>query len=353
MTFTQPMRATGLLALGLAVSTLLICPAPYVAPASAAGARTVVALPGYQVAIFARGTTAYSHPDSILTDGRHVFVGYQNVTAKDGTDNKSSTVVEYTLIGGVVGTFAVKGHNDGLRMDPATHQLWALSNEDGNPGLTIIDPKTGSETPYTFARTAHGGGFDDLVFINGKVVISASNPSLDKTGLNAFPALDQVTLGNGTATVTPVLMGNGAATDRIAHTKANLNLIDPDSLTTDLKGDLVLDNQAGSQLLFLSNVGTARQSVSSLPVGTQVDDTVWPSSARGRLLVTDTGTNSIYAISGAFLPGSAFSATPNDSGVAGMVAKLDTATGTLTPAVIGLSSPHGLAFVPAPWTPTL
>src|ERR1700737_2497497 len=70
----------------------------------------VVALPGYQVSLFARGSKTLTGPDPIVVDRGHVFVAYQNGTAKDGSDGKSSSVVEYTLGGEVVRTFSIVGH---------------------------------------------------------------------------------------------------------------------------------------------------------------------------------------------------------------------------------------------------
>ncbi len=51
---------------------------------------------------------------------------------------------------GLLRTFAVPGHCDGLRIDPATHKVWASSNEDGNPGLVSIEPASGTITKYSF-----------------------------------------------------------------------------------------------------------------------------------------------------------------------------------------------------------
>jgi len=113
------------------------------------------------VRLFAKGSGAQSNPDSIVVDGQKVFVGYQNVTAKDGTDHKASTVVQYDLSGKKLKTFDVPGHQDGMRMDPATHLLWSMSNEDGHPQLVTIDPSTAAHKTYGFAPTAHGGGYDD------------------------------------------------------------------------------------------------------------------------------------------------------------------------------------------------
>jgi hypothetical protein len=310
---------------------------------------SVVALPGYQISVWARGTTKYSHPDSILSDSQHVFVGYQDVTAKDGSDNKSSTVVEYSLRGQVVRTFSALGHLDGLRMNPATHLLWALADEDGDPHLTTIDPSTGATQLYQFAKTAHCGGFDDMAFSNGLAFMDASNPNLNTSGDNVFPALDTVTLSNGRVNLTTVLMGNATSTDITAGNdkKATLNLIDPDSLTLDPSGDLVLDNQAGAQLVFIKAAGTSRQWVRSLVIGDAVDDSLWPTSAAGRFLISDTAANVIYSLqSTTFSTSSLYATTPNDSGVARFVGTIDLTSGVITPIAIGFASPHGMTFLP-------
>src|SRR5579859_6758804 len=142
-------------------------------------------LPGFQVKLFAAGTAAYSHPDSVEVDSylHYIYVGYQNVTAKDGTDNKTSTIVQYTMDGKVYRTIPVPGHCDGLRLNPVTHMLWASSNEDGNPVLTIINPVTGLTQGYTFPMpTPHGGGYDDMAFVNGNAYIAASNPNFNAAG---------------------------------------------------------------------------------------------------------------------------------------------------------------------------
>ena len=204
-------------------------------------------LPAYKISVFARfatGNLKFINPDSIALDGSTVYIGFQNVTAKDGTDHKTSTIVQYKMDGTVVNQFTVPGHNDGLRVDPQTHLLWATSNEDGNPVLNIIDPTANKVTPYTFPPTPHGGGYDDVYFMNGKTFIAASNPTLDANGNNVFPALDTVTLSGSNAVLTPVLMGNAKATDTISGQKVTLNLTDPDSLTVDNKGQLVLVSQA-------------------------------------------------------------------------------------------------------------
>ncbi len=132
----------------------------------------------YTISTFATGVAGtYFQPDSIAVLGDRVFIGYGDGVAKDGTDGKSSTVVEYKLNGDVVGIISVLGHNDGLRVNPQTKRLWALQNEDGNPNLAIINPATGTQTFYTFGPTPHGGGYDDIAFRGNDVFLSASNPS--------------------------------------------------------------------------------------------------------------------------------------------------------------------------------
>src|ERR1700730_1215443 len=166
--------------LGLFVVSMLL-----VASAGAEGRSEKNALPaldGYSVRVWATGTAGFTNPDSIEWDRGHVWVGYQNVTSKTGGDGQFSTVVEYDSDGNMLRTFAVPGHCDGLRIDPATHTVWASSNEDGNPGLVSIDQPSGTITTYSFAPTAHGGGFDDMAFVNGKMFIAASNPTLDANG---------------------------------------------------------------------------------------------------------------------------------------------------------------------------
>jgi hypothetical protein len=307
----------------------------------------VTGLPGYQVCLFAASTTSYSHPDSVVVDGQNVYVGFQNITAKDGADHKTSTIVQYDLHGTVLKKFTVGGHQDGLRMDPTTHLLWSLSDEDGNPLLYTVDPASGTVTPITLPPTPHGGGFDDVVFVNGSAFIDASNPTLNSAGINVFPALYKVTLTGNAAKLTPVLMGNGTAENLLPPVQpTTLNLIDPDSMTVDPNGNLLLDNQGGSQLLFIHNPGTPQQTVKQLPVGTQVDDTVFPTTSTGCIVVSDNG-GAIYSVcSTQFVPGTAYTATPNDSGVQGFIGTISLGSGFITPLVVGLANPHGLGFVP-------
>lgn len=309
----------------------------------------LAALPGYQISLFASSTSKYNNPDSVVVDNGHVFIDYQNTTAKDCTDKNSSTVVEYTMDGKVVTTFTIPGHSDGMRADPTTHLIWTTSCEDGNSKMATIDPASGTVTPYTFDTSPHGGGYDDLAFLNGMTFIAASAPTLDSSGNNVFPAVDQITLSNGKAVLKPILMGNATATDKTTSpaSQVTLNLTDPDSMTVDNKGNLVLVSQADSELIVISNPGAAQQSVSRIPAGTQLDDTVWATSTQGRLLVTDAVVGNTYWIQPThFVPGTIYTQLPSDSGVGGAVGVLDPATSFITPIAIGFGSPSGMIFVP-------
>lgn len=331
--------------LGLLVTSLGVA-----APVSADNRNEENVLPalhGYSVKVWVKGTADFKNPDSIESDRGHIWVGYQNVTSKTGNDGKFSTVVEYDADGALLRTFSVPGHCDGLRIDPVTHTVWASSNEDGNPGLVSIDQASGVVTTYSFDPTVHGGGFDDMAFLNGKMFITASNPTLDSNGVNVFPAVDAVTFKGTKVVLTPVLMGNATATDTMTNQPVTLNEVDPDSLSVDASGNLVLVNQGGSELVFIANPGTAAQKVSRTLVGTQLEDTVWiKTAAHGHLLAVDGKTNTIYSVKTDFAPGTIYTETPDDSGVSSFVGSLDLKTGIIKPIVIGFKKATGLIFVP-------
>ena len=305
------------------------------------------ALPGYSVTLFSHAPSSVANPDSLVVDNGFVYIDYQNTTAKDCTDKNTSTVVQFDMNGKMLKTYTVPGHSDGMRADPSTHLLWVTSCEDGNPKFVTIDPGNGTVTPYTFAPTKHGGGYDDLCFLNGMVFLAASNPTTNSAGVNVFPAIYKISLGSGRVNLTPVLLGNATATDLIAKSKGPLNEVDPDSMTVDTNGELVLVNQAGSELVFLKNPGTPQQTVSRVAVGDQLDDTVWVTSPQGRLLVSDALTGNTYWITiPHFTPGTVYTEAPNDSGTVSFVGVVDLTTGFITPVVIGFGSPTGMLFVP-------
>ena len=319
--------------------------------AKVASAQTgPAATPPYTISVFATSQDGYSQPDSIAQWRNSILIGFGNGVAKDCTDGKFSTIVQYSLSGVVERTFSVVGHNDGLRLQPGTNRLWALQCEDANPNLVIIDLATGAQTPYTFPPTPHGGGYDDALFRDGHVYITASNPALNGQGVNIYPALVHVSsLAGGVVTLEPVLYGNATAIDIPTGSTVTLNLTDPDSLTVDTRGNILLDDQQDSQLIFIRDPLTANQtagrlSITNSGVATTLDDTAFAKGPDSFLLVSDLGGDAIYRIDlpgWGFAPGTPYSA----SDTAGIVATLNLDTGALTPIVTGLVSGRGELFV--------
>lgn len=319
---------------------ILVCCALWT---SLAASAQVAATP-YTISVFATSIPGVDFaPDSIAVVDDHVFVGYGDGAAPDGSDSKSSTVVEYKMNGDMVWTYTVKGHNDGLRVNPQTKQVWAMQNEDANPNLVIIDPKTQTQTQYTFAAPPpHGGGYDDISFRGSDVFLSCSNPANNP---NNAPAIVKAQISGTVITVTPVLSGTATAIDIPTDTPVSLNLQDPDSMIFNPLGDLVLDSQADAELIVVHHPGYTDQSVYHLGLtengsAAQIDDTVFATASHGVILVSDRDGETVYAISrNIFSSSAAYSATPT------AVAELNPDTGVLTDIVTGLVSPHGMAFV--------
>jgi hypothetical protein len=319
----------------------------------------VIGEPGYSVTLWASGTADYFNPDSIDYDGAHYWVGFQNKTTTDGSDGgrgfgTTSTIVEYTVDGAVVAKYSVPGHCDGLRFDPIGHKVWATSNEDGSPHLvsidrSVVDAST-AVTEYKIVLDAdaaldHGGGYDDIRFLAGKMFVVASSPP---TPPGHVQALDMVTISGTTATFTPVVYTDSDAVPIGGDASKALSLTDPDSLSIDEQGRLVLVSQADSQLIFISNPGMASQSLSVLTVATQPEDPTWITKSTGRMLLVDSKANAVYQIHATFTVGTVFTAIPSNSTFPGILATVDLTSGVLTPKIIGLGSPTGLIFVPSP-----
>jgi hypothetical protein len=304
---------------------------------------------GFTTTQFAASTAAYNSPDSIAVGGGFVYVGFNNSNTPTAT---FSTIVQYTLGGAVVNTVNVPGFNDGLKINPTDGKIWALQNQDGQaggqnlPNLVVITPTTLSTKQYALNSVNGGGGFDDLTFVNGKAYLSASNPQKNP---NTDPAIVSATIVGNSVNLSPILLGTASATNTATGATQTLNLIDPDALTHDQQGNLVLTDETQNQLIFVKNPGTAQQSVSFLNTATaalgsiNVDETVFPTGS-GFLLATDQTTGIIYKVQGPFVSGAAYSASP-DNGIFG---RLDLGTGAITPTDIGIGNVHGMAFVSVP-----
>jgi hypothetical protein len=302
----------------------------------------------YKLTVFAKAPTGLSAPDSIAVVGDHVFVGYGDGHLPDGSDGLNSQIVEFTMNGAPVHTYTVPGHSDGLKVDPATHLLWAIQNEDANANLVVINTETHQQKLFTFGPTLHGGGYDDLVFSGCKVFVSASNPANNP---NSGPAIVSVTLSGNLVNIKPVVAGEASAIDIPTDSTVQLNLQDPDSMTLDPLGNIVLDSQGDQQLIIVSNPATGNQRVLRLPlsyltaagpVSVETDDTAFVTSTQGFILFADKGLNTVYKISrNAFSPGTAFTAA--DGGP--FVGTVDFTTGVVTPIITGLTNPGGMMFV--------
>ena len=338
-----------------AACSLLFCS---VALSGRAAAQGVVAQHPYTATPFVQAAPPlYSAPDSIVQWRESILVGYGNGVAKDGSDGKFSTIVQYSLSGQFQRMFNVLGHNDGLRLKPGTDELWAIQNEDGNPNnepnLVIINLETLARQSYVIPSVNGGGGYDDVVFKGDQILVTASNPQLT----THYPALVRLTLAGNSAIVDPVLYNDATAIDIPSGSSVTLNLTDPDSLTSDPRGNVVLDSQGDSELVFIrsteSGPEVGRILITTPPsTPTTVDDTAFaPSSRRAFLLAADLNGNTVYRIDSppfGFEPGVAYSA----SDTAGIIGVLDLDNGVLTPIITSnpvpgstkISSFRGLLF---------
>src|SRR5579862_494274 len=231
--------------------------------ASSVGVAQPTAIAPYKLSVFATPPAGLSAPDSVAVLGDRVFIGYGDNHAPDGSDGLNSQVVEYKMDGSIVHVYTVHGHNDGIKIDPITHKVWAMQNEDANPNLVIIDPKSRQQKMFTFGPTPHGGGYDDIVFRGCDVYLSASNPANNP---NTGPAIVKVKLKGDLAEVSPLLAATANAIDITTDKSVRLNLEDPDSMTLDPYGDIVLDSQGDQQLIIVTNPGTAEQQAIKVPL---------------------------------------------------------------------------------------
>ena len=335
------------LALGIAVAGTVEA-----APVASAH-RPAVVNRDLKVAVIATGLDGNVNPDDIAQLGTGVFVGYQNGIGATGspaagTGVTKSTIVEYRDKH-VVGSWHVTGKCDGLAGDPATGQILASVNEDGNSSIYTINPITNEVVHFTYnvdPTSLGGGGTDAISVSEGRILISGSNPSAANAPAVYSVALDKTTR---VATLTPVFADNATANGPSGP--VTLHLTDPDSnafvpwTSPQYGGDFALVSQADAQVIFVRDPGTAVQTLTQLPIGTNVDDITWVTSTTGSLFMTDNSTNTLYQISGAFTVGTVFVDTASDSGVPGTLSMLNLTTGQVTPIVVGFTSPHGLRFV--------
>jgi DNA-binding beta-propeller fold protein YncE len=350
-----------LLAGGTAVMAAVMVAAPC--------ARAQTAMPPYTLSVFPGTPPAgATQPDdlAISADGKHLWVGYGNgvdTTGKGGP----STVVEYDIASGsVLKHIAIPGHVDGLKINPATGDVWATENEDGNPTLAVIDHTSGTFTIYRFSPTLITGGFDDLVFVRAPregswhdsdspldVFVVASS-QVDTTTpvivricgpLLAANTCLKSALPGAPQSVWNVVANAEEATDMIG---------DPDSMTLDPAGELVLDNRSDDSLYIVRDP-KAQHPVLRVPLSlagnpVEVNDTIFTTSATsgvsstaGTIFITDTSGNKIYMLTKPYFPANEIYTAANVANVIGLV---DFNTGVVTPVASGFAGVHGLAFSP-------
>jgi hypothetical protein len=314
---------------------------------------------------------AANSPDdlAVSADGADLWVGYGNgvdTAGKSGTSN----LVEYEISSGkVLQNVSIPGHLDGLKINPTTHDVWATENEDGNPTLAIVNHKDGEFKIFTFSPTLITGGLDDLVFSRSKsrddeerndVFIVASSQT--STSAPVIVQLSGKPKETGTV-VTATLAGAPTSVWNVVTNKAETTaqIGDPDSMTLDPAGELVLDNRKtsptdafGDSLYIVRNSSAAKPvlrvplTLSGTPV--EVNDTIFTTSATtdesstaGVIYITDTTANQIYSLTKPYFPANEVYTAANTVGDVGLV---DLNTDIVTPVVKGFTGLHGLAFSP-------
>jgi hypothetical protein len=209
----------------------------------------------------------------------------------------------------VLRNLSIPGHLDGLKINPATNEVWAIENEDANPTLAIINPKTGSFQISTFAPDLLTGGMDDLVFTLASppqvFIVASSQTDITK------PVIVQLA---GTPTpnntqLTPFLLGNPASVVNVVTKTVETSdqIGDPDSMALDPAGELVLDNRSDDSLYIVnpSVAGRVRRvplTLNGSPV--EVNDTIFTISTfgvssaagAGAIFITDSNANAIYIL---------------------------------------------------------
>jgi sugar lactone lactonase YvrE len=293
---------------------------------------------------------------AVSANGADLWVGYGNGVDTSGKGG-ASNLVEYEIASGeVLKNISIPGHLDGLKINPTTGDVWATENEDGNPTLAIISPKTGKLKIYAFETTLITGGMDDLVFsgTNSRDVFIVSSSQTDITK----PAIVRIS-GKPKKTdtdLTQTLAGNPPSVWNVVTNTAETTdqIGDPDSMTLDPAGELVLNNRSDDSL-YIVRAPTGPHPVLRVPLTlagnpVEVNDTIFTTSATsgaassaGMIFITDTSANEIYTLTKPYFPANEVYSAANVVNDVGLV---DLNTGVVTPVVTGFQGLHGLAFAP-------
>ncbi len=329
-------------------------------------------------------------PDDIVRMGGDLFVAFQNGVGSNGepapkgnpdSGNTESSLLQLTRSGGLVRQWDLTGKIDGLGVDPATKSVVATVNEDGNSSIYTVDPSApGSGTThycYNKRLLPHGGGTDDVSFHDGKLIVSASNPSAaDGPAVYAARLEPHVHPTNcpagtahatGTAVLTNGFSDSSTATPADPGAPSKLALTDPDSSTVvpgsapRFGGSFMLDSQGDDEQIYTNDPVAASPHLNVLQLSRSVDDTAFVTSKDGALYATDPSNNSLDRIRGPFQVGQAFVAvTPcNDNKApqppspcpakgfpANSLGQLDMTNGHVTSVSTALQ-PVGMIFAPS------
>lgn len=321
---------------------------PSMAGGSAAADPTITS-----VSVFATGApVGGTGPDSIATADGSIWVEYANTGVSTG--GGASEIVRYSPGGAVEDEYAVSGLVDGLKRDPVTGMVWALQNNDGNATLSFINPTTNLVSgplayapPYVYGSNSTRG-YDDVAFLGGKVYLSYSNP-VNPTD----PVVQMLNNGNrpsGTLTTTNILTAS----------QTGIPAPDIDSLKATPSGQLVLTSEGDgrgtgnpvAEFTLISHPGAANQRERTVAVtnakgqeAEAMDDVLFPNATAGTLYIADTNSDYVYALK---LTGLNPDIPIVSLGSFHEVALVNPVTGVvMDPLFTGLSSPHGLDFVPA------
>jgi len=290
----------------------------------------------YNSYVFATGSNVNStSPDSVTYGNGSIWVEYSNGAASSNYTG-SSTIVQYSAFGAVQNTYSLGGNVDGLKYNPNTGLIWALQNQDGNSQLSTINPFTKTVSTYKYpSPNSTSRGFDDVAFIGNTVYMSQTNP--------ASPSDAVLVKLNDPNPATPLSFST-------VLPGAGILATDPDSVKSTPTGGLILTGENDKALTFITNPGAPSQNASSVKLsganGATIgspDDSIYATAASGTFYVTDSSTNTVYAINASGL-------TPNSSlfvSVGNAFGSLDPATGVVTPILTGTGL-HGAEFVAAP-----
>jgi hypothetical protein len=339
--------------------------------ATVAQAQSATAMSPYTLRVFSGTPPAgATQPDdlAVSADGKRLWVGYGNGVDTTGKGGPSS-LVEYDIgTGSVLKNISIPGHLDGLKINPATGDVWATENEDGNPTLAVVDHESVAFRIYKFSPTLITGGFDDLVVVptsrgdsphdrdkdSEQDVFVVTSSQIDTT----TPAIVRISgplRATGTQ-VTPTLPGAPVSVwNVVTNEEETTDMVgDPDSMTLDPAGELVLDNRSDKSLYIVRNP-KAQNPVLRVPLTlggapVEVNDTIFTtsqtngvSSTAGTIFITDTTANVIYLLTKPYFPSNEIYTAAN---VVNKVGLVDLNTGVVTPIATGFQGVHGLAFSP-------